>query len=453
MSSSQRLILIVALYAGFVVSFHLVVGVRVPQFFTLRDAHHIGDFAYHVLLVRGFWFEDHVGIYRFQVQREMLNQLFAANNDHAMPPAVLPTFLIVYYPFALVALRSISFAYSWWVSTWLFVMGAVLWKFRPAELVRSQKPFLLLLAAIVLSSDVFYRTVVLGQTSLCAVSLLVILYRMTARPTDDATVSTAALGCLLVLVLSMKPPYLVMSLTVLFAHRRWSVLTGAILLVVVTLLLLTVKLGAQWPMEYVSSAANHVGFTIAEEYRPSLVGPTMNVFRHAFAELLGAPAAGRISLILFAVGWLALCARLLRSIRYEESNDGVALSLVCWSIALFLLLAPYSGIYEDLLIVAILILLPVAHAISVAQAASVGVALFLVLNFVPWRDLLWPEILWITKAALLVSLARVARRSATVPGSSEWGNERQVPPAAQREATVSAFGPSLRTMTCAVSSR
>jgi hypothetical protein len=251
----------------------------------------------------------------------------------------------------------------------------------------------------------------------------------------------------------MKPPYLVMSLTVLFAHRRWSVLTGAILLVVVTLLLLTVKLGAQWPMEYVSSAANHVGFTIAEEYRPSLVGPTMNVFRHAFAELLGAPAAGRISLILFAVGWLALCARLLRSIRYEESNDGVALSLVCWSIALFLLLAPYSGIYEDLLIVAILILLPVAHAISVAQAASVGVALFLVLNFVPWRDLLWPEILWITKAALLVSLARVARRSATVPGSSEWGNERQVPPAAQREATVSAFGPSLRTMTCAVSSR
>jgi hypothetical protein len=443
-SSGRRLILIVAFYVAFVASFHFAVGARVPQFFTLRGAHHIGDFAYHVLLVRGFWFEDRVGIYRFAEQREMLNRLFGADNDHAMPPAVLPTFLIIYAPFAFVALRSLSFAYSWWVSTWLFVTGAVLWKLRPSEPVRSQKPFLLLLAAIVLCSDVFSRTVVLGQTSLCAVSLLVLLCRMAVRPKEDAADSTLALGCLLVLVLSMKPPYLVMSLTVLLAHRRWRILAGAILLVGVTLALLTVKLGAQWPAEYLSSVANHVGFAVSEPYRLSLAASTMNVFRYTFADLLGEPVARAVSFGLFAIGWLALSVRLLRSLHSQESDDGLALSLVCWSIALFLLFAPYSGIYEDLLIVAILMVLPMTDGISISRAACVGAALFLVLNFVPLRDVLSPELLWIAKATLLVSLARAARRSAA---ASEWGNERSVLQSDQREAIVSALGPSLRTNT------
>jgi hypothetical protein len=267
---------------------------------------------------------------------------------------------------------------------------------------------------------------------------------MAVRPKEDAADSTLALGFLLVLVLSMKPPYLVMSLTVLLAHRRWRILAGAILLVGVTLALLTVKLGAQWPAEYLSSAANHVGFAVSEPYRLSLAASTMNVFRYTFADLLGEPVARAVSFGLFAIGWLALSVRLLRSLHSQESDDGLALSLVCWSIALFLLFAPYSGIYEDLLIVAILMLLPMTDGISISRAACVGVALFLVLNFVPLRDVLSPELLWIAKATLLVSLARAARRSAA---ASEWGNERSVLQSDQREAIVSALGPSLRTNT------
>jgi hypothetical protein len=40
-SSGRRLILIVAFYVAFVASFHFAVGARVPQFFTLRGAHHM----------------------------------------------------------------------------------------------------------------------------------------------------------------------------------------------------------------------------------------------------------------------------------------------------------------------------------------------------------------------------------------------------------------------------
>ena len=187
-------------YGAFVAGFHWLVGSRVSQFFTLRGAHHIGDFAYHVLLARGFWFEDHPGIYRFPVQQQMLGELFGAKDTHAMPPAVLPTFLIVYYPFAFVARRSISFAYSWWASTWLFLAAGVLWKVRLSAR-RWQEPAVLLLGAIILSSDVFYRTVVLGQTSICAVSLFMLVYRITTRSRGTLTrsstrdVSCQVVGC------------------------------------------------------------------------------------------------------------------------------------------------------------------------------------------------------------------------------------------------------------------
>jgi hypothetical protein len=406
----------------------------VPQFFTFRGSHHIGDFAYHVLLARGFWFEEHAGIYRFPVQQQMLNELFGAKDANAMPPAVLPTFLVVYYPFAFVALRSISFAYSWWTATWLFLAAGVLWKAR-LSVRRWQEPAALLVGAIVLGSDVFYRTVVLGQTSVCAVSLFVLVYGVTARPPEKLTRSSTLLVWLLVLVSSMKPPYLVVVSIIIAANRRFGLLAGGFLLTAVTLLALTVKLGAGWPLEYASSLANHLGIAVKEEYRPSLVGPTMNVFRYAFADVLGEAAAYRISLVLFIGGWLALGGRLLRGLQREIPDEEMALSALCWSIALFLLLAPYSGSYEDLLIVAILALIPATYPVPGVVLAAVASGLFLVLNYVPFRDTLGPGSLWLVKASLLITLTRIAGRGL------------------QRDGGGSEFSPSRRTSISAVSSR
>jgi hypothetical protein len=126
--------------------------------------------------------------------------------------------------------------------------------------------------------------------------------------------------------------------------------------------------------------------------------------------VLGEGAAYRISLVLFIGGWLALGGRVLSALLREVRDEGSALSALCWSISLFLLLAPYSGNYEDLLIVAILALVPVTYPVPGVALAGVALALFLVLNYVPFRDTLSPEVLWLVKAALLGTLAGIAGR-------------------------------------------
>src|SRR5207248_1961767 len=138
-------------------------------------------------------------------------------------------------------------------------------------------------------------------------------------------------------------------------QRAWQIAT-ALSLVMVATLGLSVRLGSSWPADYLSTMSNYTVSAAIPQYRDAISIHTMNVFRHSFQGILGEEAARRISLALFASGVLAWLIAAYVSVGRHPLEEGRARALICASIALFILFAPYSGAYEDLLVVFALVL-------------------------------------------------------------------------------------------------
>lgn len=416
----RRALLGMALYAATIAAFHVVVGRSVEQLASRDGAHYAGDFAYHQRMARAFWFGEHRHVYRLAEQRAVLAEIFGAPVEQAMPIGAWPTFLVILLPFSWIGVRSASLAYDVWMGSSLLLFAVVMGRQAARSPLARRRPDLaLLVAAPVLVSDATARAVLLGQTSVAATALLVLLYA-DARALARETWRRQAIHVLAVLALSFKPPYLLLALATLALHRRWRTAGAALLVVAAVTLALSLRLGSAWPADYLATMRSYTGAAPIPEYRDSLSVHTMNVFRYAFTGRLGADAARRWSSAMAAgaiIAWLLAAAACLR--RELRAPDRAA-ALVCALCAILLLFPPYSGAYEDLLIA-----LPLVVAAkerggaepSLAGALALAVGLVVVLDFALLRPWVPPEASWLVKASLLATLAWKAAPDAVAAAS------------------------------------
>jgi hypothetical protein len=139
-------------------------------------------------------------------------------------------------------------------------------------------------------------------------------------------------------------------------------------------------------------------------YQSSIAGETMNIFRYAFAGVAGEETASNAGFVLFIFGVGALGALLVWNARVSSRPPGTFIAtwiLFCGMVFLF---SPYSGAYEDLLLVPLILLWfsDRSHRLPIPVAALVLAALFVSLNFVTLRPLVGAPVLWVVKALLFV---------------------------------------------------
>ena len=162
------------LWAGFSALYYLSFAANVELITFQNGVLKISDFAYYSVIVRAFWFQGHRGFYNLDGNIEVLRQLTDPQFEGVMPLAVTPVAPVVLLPFSWISLSSVPLAQSVWVGlslsaiAWGIFCHRALWASFPP--IRKIQGFALLL--LLISSNVFFVTLALGQTSLLLLCLL-----------------------------------------------------------------------------------------------------------------------------------------------------------------------------------------------------------------------------------------------------------------------------------------
>ncbi len=432
---ARKRALLVAAWLASLVVFQLSFGHSVRQIYVEDGDLHLGDFACYQQVAREFWFEGHPRVYRLEDQLRVLARMYGAPVEQTMPIGAWPTFLFVLLPFSAIGIASAELAYGAWMGSALFMLGWMLARVRMVMLLRG--PALFLLLVVVLASDAFLRAVLLGQTSVGACALILWLYdRIRVDPTERPVhVRAAALALLL---LSFKPPYLVIAAAILLSFRRWRSLAASLALVGVVTAALSLRLGVVWLSDYLVMMGNFSGATVIPEYRSAIATATMNVFRYSFQDMLGSHVARIASLAFLCASGLAWLGTFLFSLRHR-TDERYSHALACAVLVIMLSLAPYSGAYEDLLMVPAVVFATAGLRLPLAGVLALTGGLFLVLDSVILQSAIPRELLWTVKVAFGVSLIPLAARERSptmVPGRG-GGDGGSRGGGAQRQQTLS----------------
>jgi hypothetical protein len=378
----------------------------------VRDgALQVSDFVYHVALVAEAWFGEGGSPYRLETQRQVLSALAGSRIDVAMPVGVTPLALLVWLPFAALFRIDPGLANSAWLSLSITVLAFALWRLqRRVASRRGETPFFgAAFLVVALLSQAMVRAVVPGQTTLLATGVLLLLC---VELVEDGRDGGPRLMRILLygLLLSLKPPYLMLGLGLLLCagQRRVAAMSGAGLLALT--LLVCARFGWEMMGDYLDSLALYSQTTLPDFYRSSVVPHTMILFRYAFEGPLGPARATAVTHFVGVAGAGAILGiAMLRGegLRASSGEGRAGARLFVLLAATYLLFSPYAGSFEDLLV-----LVPAA-AVVLARTPLPGVgvgslvtllALGLVLNHhrLPPGKPMW--LLWILKAGIFAYL-------------------------------------------------
>ncbi|MFQ5578286.1 MAG: hypothetical protein ACE5G8_14995 [Anaerolineae bacterium] len=405
--------------AAAAVYLHVTLTRRVVNFApSLNGRFEITDFLYHLLVVKAFWQGDIPSIYRLDAQRAVMSQLFHSDIRSVMPVGVTPTTLLLWLPLVFLASASLSWANTGWLSLSVGALGLAWWKlgtFARSHRKEMLRPALLFPALFLFSFPMF-SALALGQTSILACGLLILLLLevTAARRAERSLRRWLVYG--LVFVLSLKLPYLLIAVGLLFVfgYRRESVVSGLIVGGVV--LLVGALFGPQLLTDYAGQLSVYSQVTIAEYYAPSIVLFTTNTFRSAFTPVIGPAAALVISQVVFVAGGaiilaISLAQRVFPARLPKWAARAGEHQLAIGLFAVFLLFMPYMGGYEDLLLAlppAIVIVAPRGRIWPPWKEAFLlaGLPLALNHNFFPSDKPLW--LFWLVKGGVLWLMAGMA---------------------------------------------
>ncbi len=393
-------------YVVWLFAFYWLLARHVPQVYVESGGIRFTDFFYYQRLASAVWFEDRPSPYLLGEGLRMLSHIYGTPIREAMPIGAWPTFLLVLVPFSAIGRSSAELAYGVWMGSSLFLLAFALVRAGAATMVRDLD--LALFAAIVLASDAFLQGVLLGQTSIGACAMLLWLQDF-ASPEGEGTWPPIVAASLAMLALSFKPPYLIMGAATLISFRAWRSLAASLALVSAATGLVSIRLGAHWPSNYLAMMASYSGSNVIAEYRNGISVATMNVFRFAYEDRLGAYGARLVSLGLLATAATAWSGATVRSL-HRPFSDATARWLSCSAIAILLLFTPYSGAYEDLLVVPVLALAMKGVRPSFPVVVGLAIGLFLVLDSAVLHPPVSREILWAAKATFLCALIVLASR-------------------------------------------
>ena len=83
--------------------FHRFISQQIDFVACLKGYLKIQDYAYHIILVKAFWFDGFGNIYDVYFQQQALSSYIGSHINAVMPLGITPIALVVWFPFAYVA--------------------------------------------------------------------------------------------------------------------------------------------------------------------------------------------------------------------------------------------------------------------------------------------------------------------------------------------------------------
>lgn len=379
----------------------------------------IQDYAYHIILVKAFWFDGFGNIYDLCFQQRALSAYVGSQIKMVMPLGITPMALVIWLPFAYVARFSMPLSYTLWIAFSVGVLFAALWSVYQNVLQRKNRPILpITLCLVTIFSAPAYTALYLGQTSILATGLLVYLIHVVHKADNELRTVYGLLIPLLIFALGMKPPYIALGLGLLIICRMWRQTLHSVAIALVFLVGITPLLTWEWVPSYLQLLQMYGLGEIPDLYAWSIMPETMNIFRSAFRGFIGDNVAGLISnLVTYSVyigvvGFSMLCRIRSKSGDQLSRLTGREDQLFVLLVASYLLFAPYAGSYEDMLFLSVFVtLLHVDDTLPLTsyKRAPLPFFLFVILfhRDLPLDTPFW--LYWILKAAILGYMLKLCR--------------------------------------------
>ncbi len=198
---------------------HLTVSRKAVEMISYNNGSYtIGDFIYHILVIKSFWFGEIPSIYQHKSQLAAMANFFQIQPNAVMPIGVTPTVLVLWFPFAFLARFDLPLAQTLWVSSSLAVLIFALLKtyLFLCAYKRSLLPIYFIVLCIFVSSFTTVAAILLGQTGILASGLLILLVIEINQANNAGRPLRRMLVYAMIFLLPIKIPYLVAGIGLLF---------------------------------------------------------------------------------------------------------------------------------------------------------------------------------------------------------------------------------------------
>ena len=343
---------------------------------------YVQDYAYHIIVTKYFWLETYGNIYEPGFQLDALSAHMDKQVIFAMPVGIMPPALLLWLPFAYIADYSLPLSYLLWLAFSIAILLSALWqscRYIQPSLPHHSLP--ITLSILTLLSSVSFAAVFLGQTSILAAGVLSLLIHQVRCGKQKGRTSWGII--VLVLFSSMKPQYLIIALGILIIYDVWRELFYSLTTIILLFIILTPMLTKKWILSYWQTIQMYTSGSFPDIYDWSIVPEGMNTLRSAVIvcmpdELTACYSALIVAIIYTGIGG----AVILRKIGYSACRPIKRQQLVILLITGYLLFSPYSGGYEDLLMIPVFIaVLLTSYTPKLAHPVSIVIVCALLCTF------------------------------------------------------------------------
>ena len=387
------------------------------------NTYRIFDFYYWIIPLKSFWAGEISSVYRLDNILAAMGRFWGQEVKSAMPMALSPTTLVIWFPFAKIASQDIAFAYTLWCSLSFTVFTLAI--LETARELHSRSPMQAVLfslyAMVAILSFSFFGCLLHGNTSIMACGLFLFLVLLIAKD-PYSPLRSFWIVCICFL-LSIKLTYLSIALLLLLIYRKSVEFLFALIAILGTTGVLVIFADPNLLRDWVSVLPFFLGKNVPPVYSSAFHLTTFVTFRSAFNGLIGhSPSLyvcqtvlflGEAAILTFAVrmNWLAS-----RSTRAPQGFLIPEKLLSVGTFGVFLLFSPYLNGSEDLIILACIAILffggfPERHVTLIVLGSVTLLLILLNHNAFPPFKPMW--LLWLLKGLLFL----VFFWSATAPAS------------------------------------
>lgn len=407
-------------------SFHYLVSEKI-KFVTYTEDHNqstfsfiIQDYAYHMILIKTFWFEGFGDIYKLSFQQGALSRYIGSRMNLAMLIGITPIALVIWLPFAFVANYSIALSYTLWMAFSLYILFSGIWRIFRKFYGIGRLPLLpVLLIIMTVLSYLMITTVYLGQTAIFASGLLIhmIFYVHEKKEKSNSASFISALA--LIFLSGIKPVYLILSLGLVIIYGLWLEALYALLIVFLFLIGITPLLTLDWIPSYLIMLQIYNTDKFPQAYAWAYAPESMDIFRSAFRNMIGDFSANLISNMVTFFSYISVIVySITQKMRHKLHCKMITQEQIfIIFVAVYLLFAPYANGCEDLILLPIFIIVLISGNIPKltdykSLISILSLYTICLYRYLPFSNLIW--IFWILKLVLLSCMVYFCRYSAQI---------------------------------------
>jgi hypothetical protein len=372
------------------------------------------DFDYHMIVINSYLHGEIDTIYDQKSQQIALSNFFKIKTPVAWLLGISPTALVIWLPFALLFQIKKLLSYTIWVALSLTAFTIAIDKSLKYVASKSKVmvPWLMVRFLFFIISFAMIACLVLGQTTVMACALLMLLILEIYKAKDERRFLRPWVVYPLVFFLTIKIPYIVLALGMLFVFGYFYELLFSVLFILGISALIGIWKGFVLYKEWFQQLAIYSSSVFPDHYSAHHILDTIINFRSAFSMYLGSDTSNYISKLFLLIGLLFIFSisfvrylypSFLQNLTSKMKPPQISVLLV----GLFLLFMPYLGEYEDLLIIVLYVISAVSiekYPDSIIFNILSAFCLCFVLNFKIFHPTNFLWIFWLMKVFVFGSL-------------------------------------------------